>query len=814
MYDVKKGKMVSVSPAEAAQAVVSFRDQYTEKKGKLHPRSRNVKASAKGKISVVPAKDVDYVIPSAQAMYGVASNMIPFLQNDQGNRTMTAGKMMTQALPLVSRESPLVRVVAGKDATFETISGQAFSHKSPVSGTVMKVTEDEVQVKDSKGKKHTINLYRDFPLNSKTAFLDSETKVKKGDKVKKGQIVADTNFTKDGDLALGVNANIAYVPYKGYNFEDGVVISESFSKKLTSSHLYKMTVSLDKITMMNLSKFKAYYPDALDMASASKMDEDGVVKKGETVKFGDILMAVLRKEEKGPEDLIIGRLHKAFIKPYKNKSVTWDEEDEGTVVDVVKTARKIEVHVRTAEPAKIGDKLAGRHGNKGTITAIIADNEMLTSKNGETVEVVMNPHSVPSRINPGQILETVAGKVARKEGRPFDVRNFGARDYLADVKKAAKKAGVQDKEDLLDPVTNQRIPGVLVGQQYMLKLDHPTRKKFSARAQGGYTADLQPSRGKHEGGQSMDTLTLYSMLSHGALHNLREMATYKSERNDEVWRALQLGQSLPAPQVPFATEKFISMVKGLGVDVRKDGNTLALAPMTDKKVLEYSSGAIQNSKVIRGKDLRPEKGGLFDPVITGGIAGDKWNHIELAEAMPNPIFENAIKSILGVTQAIYDDIIAGRRYVSKTGQIVTEETDDTVTGGEGILKLLSKIDVEKEIKKLKVSAGKKKGPALDKINKTIRYLRALKKNNLKPKDYMVTNVPVLPARLRPIYPLPDGSLNVTEVNHLYKDLIDLRDQSRDFETLGMPESEMATLRENTYKGMKALAGLQDHLGGR
>ena len=142
------------------------------------------------------------------------------------------------------------------------------------------------------------------------------------------------------------------------------------------------------------------------------------------------------------------------------------------------------------------------------------------------------------------------------------------------------------------------------------------------------------------------------------------------------------------------------MIKGLGVDVKKDGNQLVLAPMTDKQIRGFSAGAIKNSKVVRGKDLRPEKGGLFDPLITGGISGDKWNHIELAEELPNPIFENAIKSLLGMTQSIYDDIIAGRRYVSKDGKILTEETDDSVTGGPGIKVLLSKIDVDKKIASL------------------------------------------------------------------------------------------------------------------
>lgn len=1153
VYEVKTGKVTQISSTEAANSVLSFRDQYVVRAGKLKPKSKTVKASNKGKISLVPASEVQYIIPTAYSLFSVQSNMIPFLPSNQGNRAMMAGKMMTQALPLQNREKPNVQVIAGKDMTFENIIGEQFSFKSPVAGAVESITEDIITIKDRQGKRHEVSVYGNFPLNSKTSFINSEARVAVGDKVRKGQLLADTNYTRDGELALGVNAHVAYLPYKGYNFEDGIVISEGFAKRLTSEHLYKITLSVDPNTVMDLDKFRAYYPEAIDLASASKLDKTGVIKKGQTVRFGDVVMAVLKKEEKSPEDIILAKLHRAFIKPYKNRSISWDEEDEGTIVDIFRTPKKIEVHIRTLEPAKIGDKLAARHANKGTITHIANQNEMPTTKDGRVIDIMINPHcyddqtevlikdkgwilfsmvevgdscatlnpkthefewdrvdevihapytgkmykiknrkidlvvtpnhkmytrkwkkgewelkaaegifgerraykknakwtggspstfeiageeidaetwckfagwfvsegwvyhakanysyrvglnqsidinpdnvktideiidqlpwkftrtidngmitwvssrkefyfymleefgkgaankmipqyikdcnkdllsvflnaymagdgneyineetghygttvawtksnrlagdlqeiacklgtcasvnqdkrdginyinihrpipeswvnwsdatknnqieewidydgsvhcvtvsnhivyvrrngtavwsgnSVPSRINPSQILETVAGKIAEKQGRQFEVRNFSGEDYTSTINTAMNKARVQDKEDLIDPTTNRTIPGVLVGSQYMLKLDHPTRKKFSARAQGpGYTIDLQPSRGKHTGGQRLDTLTLYSMLAHGAKHNLREMATWKSEKNDEVWRALQLGQALPTPQTPFAFEKFVGMIKGLGVDVKKEGNDLVLMPMTDRQIRDASFGEIKNSQVVRGKDFRPETGGLFDPKITGGLQGDKWNHIELAEALPNPIFENAIKSILGITQTIYDDLIAGRRFVTKDGKM-TLDGDGNLSGGEAVKKLLSKVNIDRKISDLIKQAKGKKGSDLDKIHKTIRYLTALKTYGMKPSDYVVKRIPVIPARLRPVYALSDGELDVTEVNYMYKDLIDINTQLKDFEDLGMPDEEKAKLRETVYKGMKAVAGLHPHLGGR
>lgn len=814
VYEVKTGKVTQISSTDAAASVLSFRDQYVVRAGKLRPKSKTVKASNKGKISLVPASEVQYIIPTAYSLFSVQSNMIPFLPSNQGNRAMMAGKMMTQALPLQNREKPNVQVIAGKDMTFENIIGEQFSFKSPVTGTVESITDDIITIKDKQGKRHEVSVYGNFPLNSKTSFINSEAKVAVGDKVRKGQLLADTNYTRDGDLALGVNAHVAYLPFKGYNFEDGIVISEGFAKRLTSEHLYKLTLSVDPNTVMDLDKFRAYYPEAIDLAAASKLDKTGVIKKGQAVRLGDVVMAVLKKEEKSPEDIILAKLHRAFIKPYKNRSISWDEEDEGTVINIFRTPKKIEVHIRTLEPAKIGDKLAARHANKGTITHIANQNEMPTTKDGRVIDIMINPHSVPSRINPSQILETVAGKIAEKQGRQFEVRNFSGEDYTSTINTAMNKARVQDKEDLIDPTTNRTIPGVLVGSQYMLKLDHPTRKKFSARAQGpGYTIDLQPSRGKHTGGQRLDALTLYSMLAHGAKHNLREMATMKSEKNDEIWRALQLGQALPTPQTPFAFEKFVGMIKGLGVDVKKEGNDLVLMPMTDRQVRDASAGEIKNSQVVRGKDFRPETGGLFDPKITGGLQGDKWNHIELAEALPNPIFENAIKSILGITQTIYDDLIAGRRFVTKDGKMTLDE-DGNLSGGEAVKKLLSKVNIDRKVSDLTKQAKNKKGADLDKIHKTIRYLTALKTYGMKPSDYVVKRVPVIPARLRPVYALSDGELDVTEVNYMYKDLIDINTQLKDFENLGMPDEEKAKLRETVYKGMKAVAGLHPHLGGR
>jgi len=815
LFNAKTGLKEELSPNQVFDVVVGFRDQYQDelKGGKFVTKYPLVKAIHKGEVAKVKPEQVQYIIPSPSSMFDVSTNMVPFLQNDQGNRAMMASKMMEQALPLLHRERPLVQVEDKQGSTYESKIGAGYTSKSHEDGTVTKVTEDAVFVKGKSGKTNRYPLYDHYPLNSKV-YLDSAPQVKVGDKVTKGQLLDELNYTKDGHIALGTNLVTAYVPYKGYNFEDAIVVSESAAKKLTSLHMHRMSAQLDQNALLNLDKFKAYYPENISVAQSGKYDADGVIKKGEKVAYGEIVIALMRKEEKTTDDVLLSKLHKAFIKPYKNRSVTWEEDDVGTVTDVVKTGGKIEVLISTEEPAKVGDKLVGRHGNKGIIGKILSDAETPTLNDGTKIDILMNPHGIPSRVNVGQVLETVAGKIADKTGKPYVVRNFSEDNYLEKVQKDLKDAGLTDKETIFDPELNRKLPPVLVGRQYILKLDHPTRKKFSARDRDGYTADMQPGQGGGEGGQSIGTLDLYAMLAHGAKHNLREMATHKSEKNEEFWRAIQTGQSLPAPKVPFAFEKFITMVKGTGVDVKKDGNNMQLVPMTDKEVRSMSSGEIKEPKIIKGKNLQPEKDGLFDPNITGGHAGSKWSHIELSEALPNPMFENAIKTITGLTGSQYDALISGELYYSEKHGFTATHEAGSVTGGVAIKKLLDKVNVTKDLAGAVGDAKGLTGDELDKANKKIRYLKALKDNKQDPNVYITKNVPVIPPKFRPIYPLEDGNLVVSDVNALYKDLIAVNNSIKDSKAAGIPDSELKNLRKDLYQGMKGVSGLGDTLTNR
>lgn len=794
---------IQITPFEFFNNYVAFPDEYILVGGKRKPKDSQITAMYKGEIIEVSPTVIKYVPASDKGLLGHPSNLIPFVNSDNGNRVLMAAKMLGQALALKNREEPLVQTAVNREGfTFHEAVSMGYDTEAYADGEVVEIEEDLIKIRDKKGKVHDHEIYNNFPLNQKT-FINEQPIVNVGDKVKEGQRIAETNYTKDGKLALGLNLKAAYLPIKGYSFEDSIVISESASQKLMSEHMYKESVRLDSVTVTNLRKFQAYYPGLINTSMSSKLDVDGVIKKGKKLEKGDIIIAAMQKIDQSAEDNLLARISKSLVKPYKNKSKTWEYTFPAVVTDVVKTNKYIDVYIKSEEPAVIGDKLSGVHGNKGTIGLILPDNEMPQTADMKSIDIALNPHGVITRMNPGQLLEALASKIAEKTGKTYIINNFEDKDYHAKVMADAKRAGVSDTEVLLDPITGKSLGKIMVGNPYILKLNHPTRKKFSARSYGeGYTSELSPGRGGSKGGQSMDPLTINSLLSHGSRAILRETHQIKSEQNDEYWRALQLGQPLPPPKNTFIYDKFIGYLKGTGVDVVKNGNRLQLLPMTSKDIGDISNGEIKSIAIVRGKNLKAEKDGLFG-ANTGGLQGSSFTHISLHEPIPNPLFENAIKAITGLKAKEYEGLINGNVFIDKAGN-VTEDMRTGTTGGQAIEDLLAKVKVDKSIKELETRKKKAKKAELDKINKKLRYLKALKRMGKKPKDYVLDKIPVVPPKFRPIYTLPDGNPVVSDLNYLYKDVKGISDQLKDSV---LPEFDKKNLRRDLYKSVKALFGL-------
>ncbi len=837
VIDLETGKPTRITPDEFHTNHVVFPDQVKIENGKYVPIAPKVKMMDPKTHEVVekPFSQARYVLPSAKALFDEATNLIPFLQNNQGNRTMTGSRQSTQAVGLVHREEPLVQVQSEKAGlTWEKLIGNYFSHTAPVDGKVVEMNKDHlghvesIVVQDGKNK-HNVQLYNHFPLNDAKTFLHGEPKVNIGDTVKKGQVLADINYTKDGVLALGTNLHIGYLPYKGLTFEDGLVISESCAQKLSSGHLHKITLEIDpKKDTISKSKFLAFASTTskkLDKTQLGKLSDDGIVKPGTQVKPGDVLIGAVGKNELTGQIAMIGSRLKGAIPQFKDKSVSWDSDYEGHVVKVVKhpNEKTVTVYVKTQEPLQVGDKLCGRHGNKGVVGAIIPDHEMpkVGGPDGKPLEIIMNSSGIASRINIGQMLETAASKIALKTGKPYIVNNFGGKDldYTQKVKDDLDKLGLNPSggEKIYDPTSGKMLHSeALAGHQYFFKLKHQVEKKLSVRGMDARTfgVNQEPKGGGEHGAQSLGQLEMYALLAAGARSTMKEASTYKAERHHDInmnetdfWDRVMLGQPLPPPKPTFAYRKFEALLTGLGINIKKTGHEHMLTPMTDKGVLAMSNGEVKDAgKMFRGKNEKELSQGLFDEKTTGGLPnapgkGLKWSHLTLPEPLPNPIFVGTSVHpgpavvLSGMTFKDFEEVVKGKKYVNgKTGGVVIKD-------------LLSKVNVQEELKKTVDQLPKLRGSALNHANKKAKFLQALDNLKMKPDEaYVMQHIPVLPPIFRPIVPMEDGSLRFDDVNHLYKSVSLLSNKLKDHPP-ELPEETKNPLRDELYESVKAVAGL-------
>lgn len=795
LYDVKNGRRVNMRAGTLKREVVAFPGQ------KL---LGTVDALVDGTVQRVSASKVRYQIPDVTAMYGPTTNLIPFLESAQGNRAVMGSKNQTQALSLVDREAPLVRVKTPSseagDGSMVGLLGQVINPTASVSGTVAKIDGNYIYIRPDKNEKTAakeelvkVPFETNFPLASKT-FLHHTPMVKPGDKVQKDQVLADSNFSRDGVLALGKNLSVAYMPYYGANSNDAVVISQDAAKKLTSERMYKVIIPRDPDMTFNKEKHRVYYGHNLTRDQYNVLDKDGVIKPGTKILPGDPVVAGLRKSQATADDLMLGRLHKSLARPFRDSSKEWDHDHPGEVVDVVKTPKRIAVTIKTKEPAVVGDKISGNYGNKGVVSEIVPSDQMIKDEAGNPVDIIMTSAGVVSRVNPSQIIEAAVGKVAHKTGKPILVENFSDQDNVKWAKKLLKENGVKDKETVYDPRSGKQIPNVFVGRPYIFKLFKSTDTNYGARSTGSYDVNEQPTKGGTGGSKSLGKMEFDALIGHNARNILREASTLKSQKNDEFWRAVQLGYPTPAPKTSFAADKFMNMLTGAGVKVNRDGHYVSLSPLTDDETLKMSSGEIKDGKLVRAKDLRPETGGLFDPAITGGLQGNKWAHIDLAEPVVNPMFREPVRRFLGMTNTQLDKTLKEK-------------------GGDYIKKQLAKINLDAHEKQVRASMKNKAADSLDNEVKQLKYITALKKNELTPdKAYVISKIPVVPPTIRPIIPGRGGQeLLYGDINPLYRDLLFVNNQAKDIRSPKTPNipGEIEKIRPVLQQAVGAVYGTND-----
>lgn len=787
VINAKTGQTEYKTPQELADTPLVFPG---EEKNKLPV----VAALVNGKLKYVPKEEAQYRLPNMDSTFSSLSNMVPMKTMIKGHRVIMGSRMFTQALPLVGAQAPLVQSAKFDDeaTSHEDEMGEKLgASRAAFAGQVVDVNPDSIVLRDKDGQKHTVELYNEMPYNRKT-FLSQTPMVKPGDRVQPGQLLAKSNFTDDnGAAALGMNMRVAYVPFRGKNYEDAIVISESAAKKLTSEHMYQHEAEWDENTHVGKKAFVSLFPGEYDKKLLNNFDDQGAIKKGTTVNFGDPLVLVAKKK-----DSVYGKVHRGRAGNFTNDTLTWEHHAPGVVTDVVHTKKGVSVVVKNQAQMDVGDKLTGRFGDKGVIAEVVPDDQMPQDKDGNPFEVLVSPLGLISRVNPAQVIEAALGKVAAKTGKPFKIKDFdNDKDLIEFAQKELEKHGLTDTEDLVDPETGRKIGGVLTGNRFFMKLHHTAESKGQGRATGGYTAEGTPAKGGSEGAKRVGMLELGALLSHGAGKVIRDAKMVRGQANPEYWSQFMAGYSPPLPKVPHVYEKFVNQLRGAGVNVVRSGTRTNIMALRDKDVDELAGDReLQNVETVDWKGrLKPIPGGLFDEKLTGGHSGNRWSKITLHEPMPNPIMEDPIRRVLGLTEKEFRGVLAGK---------ITLQDQ---TGPKAISAALEKINLPKAIEQAREDIKSGRKTVRDAAVRRLGFLKGAEASGMHPKDWMLTKVPVLPPLFRPVSAMGAKKLPlVADANYLYKELFESNQALKD---ASGALAEYGDERLGVYDSIKAVTGL-------
>ena len=790
--DVRTGNLVYRTPQDVSDLTVAF-------PGAMNEPGKRVAAMKQGRMTYALKSEIDLELPAMEEAFNQLSNIIPMKSQVKGQRLVMASRMTTQALPIVDAEAPLVQSAIpgtdGKQSYEELYSTAMGTLRAPQAGTVEKINDDGIHVRYADGSRETHELYHNFPFNRKT-FIHQTASVKPGDQFKADGVLAYSNYTdKTGATALGRNARTAYVAWQGKNFEDAVVISESYAKKMSSEHMYQHDLEVDDKTEIGKNKFIQLFPGKFDKATLARMDNNGVIKLGTEVEYGDpLILGATRKESAH------NKVHKKGQAGFTDATVTWNHHDSGTVTDVVMGKQGPTVVVKASSPMQVGDKLSGRYGDKGVIADIIPDGEMPYGDDGQPFEVLLNPLGIITRTNPAQTAELLLGKIAAKTGKPIKVQDFdSSKDMSEWVLEQLSREGLKDLDDVIDPSRDKKIKNIATGSRFFMKLHHTAEGKGQGRGGGAYTMEGAPAKGGDDGAKRVGMLDTNALLSHGATETLEDVSTVRGQKNDDYWMQFMAGYNPQITKVPLAYTKFVNQLRAAGVNVVKQGSQLQIMALTDKDVDELAGDReLTSASGVNWDDaLKEIPGGLFDKAKTGGHGGERWSYFNLQEPLPNPVMEEPVRRILGLTQKQFRGVISGDHQLGKHG-----------TGPGALKRALSEINLDTEIKKTRdiINAGRKS--ERDAAVKKLGYLKSAKKLGLKPEDYVLTKVPVLPPMFRPVSVMGNEMPLINDANYLYKELFEANQNLKAIQAeLGTEASGPERLA--TYNAFKAVAGLGD-----
>ncbi len=570
-------------------------------------KNKKVSGRCRAEIAEFDANEVDYMDVSPKMVVSVATASIPFLENDDNARALMGSNMQKQAVPLMVTESPIV--ATGMEYKAAVDSGVVVLAKE--AGTVERVCSDEIVICDEQGKKETYHLIK-FKRSNQGTCINQRPIVKVGDTVEKGQVIADGPATAGGEISLGKNALIGFMTWEGYNYEDAVLLNERLVRDdvYTSIHIEEYSCEA-RMTKLGAEEITNEIPNVGDDA-LKNLDAMGVVRRGTEVRAGDILIG--KVTPKGETDLTAEeRLLRAIFgeksREVRDTSTRLPHGESGIVVDVRVFSREnsddlapgvnkvVRVYVAQKRKISVGDKMAGRHGNKGVVSRILPPEDMPFLPDGTPLDIVLNPLGVPSRMNIGQVLEVHLGIAAKKLGWKIMTPVFdGAKE--SDIAECLKEAnyGINEngeadgKTVLYDGRTGEPFANrVTVGIMYYLKLHHLVDDKIHARSVGPYSlVTQQPLGGKAQfGGQRFGEMEVWALEAYGAAYTLQEILTVKSDDvngRTKTYEAIVKGQNLQTPGVPESFKVLVKELQSLALDIRvldKNGEQIELATLGD-----------------------------------------------------------------------------------------------------------------------------------------------------------------------------------------------------------------------------------------
>ena len=742
-------------------------------------------------LQYLPRKDIKYFVPNGDSLFSLSSNLVPMKAGIKAGRLLMAQKHQTQAMALSDRMAPYVQTLdpSGENVTVEQKYGNIMGAiRAGQEGKVLDVTPDEITVRQGDGTTRKYSLYDNFPLNRRSLVTNIPS-VTKGDMIKPGQLLAASNYTdKDGTSALGTQLRTGWLSYKGHNNLDGIVISESAAKRLTSEYLYHHDKDKEDGVQFGKDLYVGAFPTKFTKAQLDTIDDTGAAKPGTILHKGDPIILAMSKRVPGPQTL--------YRTLSKDDAVTWENEFPGKVLDVVDGKDGIKVFTEAQVPAQVGDKISTRFASKGTIALILPDDKMPRNKDGEALQVLLSPTGIVSRVNSAQLVEAALGKVSAKTGKTYKLPGFMDESLIDFAERELKAAGLEDKEDLIDPETGNIIPQVKTGNSYIIKFHHTSESKEGARSTGGYSADELPSGSGHDSAKTLGGLLLGAFVGHDSSEVLKDMKLVKGQRNDEFWRDFRSGRTPRTPNSPLIYDKFLAHLEASGIRVKREGDDTNIFAMTNDDVKTFTNGEVTSADTFTSKTFTPAKGGLFDPAIFGPN-GDQWGYMTLPEPIPNPVMEDVIKVILNVTEDEYRGILGG-----------IKKLPDGSTGAAGLKNYLSTINPKVGIANALQVVRSGKGAKRDKAVKQLRYYTAMDRHGVTPDDFMLDRIPVLPPRFRRVTE-SGGMMMIPDANYLYKAMKDTADDYVQAKEAGLPPDALAAGRLRVYDAFKAITGLGD-----